>query len=533
MFRNFLSMKSSILLPCIYLVIGSALGYSLRLMQTKTGEAANVVSSAAVKKTGTEGVGKVQTTSGKGAGQVMRQQSSMVDELKELLADYDTRSVKKALSGLSLQEIKQAFTHLNEMPKTQEREALRAQLYAAWAELDFDAAWRAVQADPLDQKSRGALSGAVVAVKARTDPMAALELAMSLGMGTKRTTVISSIFTEWSKKDVAAALNYSLTHPEIPLESFMFISSLKKMAETDAHQAAGLVMNINDSMRRNSLLTSIVESWVERDPNAALRWAQSLTNPKQREDATASVVGAWAKSDPVGAMAYVQSISDTATRQNAFKNAWRDWFKDSPVSAVDFLMSLQDDGMREAVRFEFSYYSENLTPRERASLLGKLPDGNFKDEIMRTMTDNQIRKGQFNEALEMLNAMPDSRNRDRSVVKLGQEWARADLKAAEKWLNMQPDSTDRDLATAGYAAELARRNPQQAVRLAEGIPDSKVREGALVAVATAWLRADAVSARNWMATQPYFTENRIKSMEQMSKLNLDYVTPTISVGNRR
>lgn len=526
-------MKSSFMLPCVCLVLGGALGYGLRFAVEEKGGPASESPSAASKKAGSTAAGSGQKPTGKGGGQAAASASSLTETLKDLMTDYDTRSVKKALSVLSLQEIKQAFAQLNGLPKSAEREAMRAQLYQAWAALDFDAAWKAAQADPLDQQNRGALTGAVLAVKARSDPMAALQLAMGMGMGTKRATAISRVFDEWSKKDVVAAFKYCQTHPEIPLEGYIFISSLKKLAETDAHKAAELIMSINDSMRRNSLLTNMVESWVERDPNAALRWAQSLANPKQREDATASVVGAWAKTDPAGAMAYVQGIADTTTRNNAFKNAWRDWFKDSPMTAVDFLTKLQDEGMQQMVRFDFAYYSENLTPQERALLLGKLQEGSFKNEIMRTMTDDQIRKGQFNEALQMLNVIPDSRDRDRTVVKLGQEWARADLNAAGNWLKIQPDSTDRDLATAGYVAELARRDPQQAIRLAEDIPDSKVREGTLQAIAASWYLSDATRAREWMNSLPYFTPARIKSIESMSKLNPDYMTPSISIGNRR
>jgi hypothetical protein len=157
----------------------------------------------------------------------------------------------------------------------------------------------------------------------------------------------------------------------------------------------------------------------------------------------------------------------------------------------------------------------------------------MKEDIYRTMTDSQIRKGQYNQALEMLNAMPDSRDRDRNVVKLGQEWAKADLAAAGAWLKIQPDSTDRDLAVAGYASSLVRTDPTSALNWANAIPDAKIREGALKNIAVRWLNADPARAEAWISSIPSFTDLDKRMIRDMAKINSDLITMPITVGERR
>ena len=165
--------------------------------------------------------------------------------------------------------------------------------------------------------------------------------------------------------------------------------------------------------------------------------------------------------------------------------------------------------------------------------MAQIPEGKIKEDIFRTVTDSQIRKGQFNQALEMLNAMPDSSDRDRSVVKLGQEWAASDLDAAAKWLKLQPDSSDRDLAVAGYAGTLARSDPAGALEWANSIPDQKVREGAMKNIAVRWLKADAAKAEAWMGGVTEFSESDKKFIRTMASIRGDYIPMPVTVGTRR
>ncbi|MEQ1751415.1 MAG: hypothetical protein ABL974_18470 [Prosthecobacter sp.] len=521
----------NIALPVICLLVGGVAGYSLRGVSAGSdGPTAHIDSvkakSAAGKANDPANAGTAHDDTALSAG------LSLADQMKEILVDFDMKSAQKAVKKLSTEELKSALALLAAMPKGSDRDALRRQLYYAWGILDPQAAWKAAMADSSD-KETGLLLGAVASAVAKTNPSAAIVLAMSLSMGGKRSTVLNSVFTEWSKVDVAAAIAYSNSHPDQPIDSFSFSSGLRQLAEKDPLKAANLAISFKDEMRRNSMLSSLMGAWVDRDPAAALKWAQSQTNPQLRQDATASAVGAWAKADPAAALAYVQTISDGETRTSSFKKAWGDWFRANPAAAAAYLATTTDEKLLQSVRFEFSYYSDSLSAKERASLLAKIPEGKMKDEIYRTMTGIQIRNGKFNEALSMLNSMPDSNSRDRSVAELGQAWAKTDLAAASAWLKIQPNSTDRDLALAGYASTLARSDPTSAINWVNTIPDAKLREGAKRNIAARWYKSDPVKADAWMAENRFFSESDKKRIRTFSSDMGDYLPFSLITGERR
>lgn len=535
-------MMKNIALPLVCLLVGGAAGYALRCV-SESGEMQSAQSDGIGAEGRTTGprttasagaaTGKTAATAGSGgSGASGSSGLSLSDRMKEQLVDYDPKSAQKAAAKLSASDLQAALALVAAMPKSAERDALRAQLYRAWAAINPNAAWQAALNDPLD-KDKGTLLAAVAGEVAKKNPTAAIDLAMSLGMGGRRTTVMSAVFGEWSMVDAAAAIAYSNAHPDLPMDSFAITRGLSSLAEKQPMQAANLVITFKDEMQRNIALSNLMNTWVGSAPSAAFDWAQSLTNPAVRQSAIAAAIGAWAKIDPVAALAQAQGIPDNETRVSSFKKGWSDWFRSNPTAATSYLASTTDEALLQSVRFDFSYYSENYSPKERAALLAQIPEGKNKEDIMRTITDSQIRKGQFNQALELLNAMPDSSGRDRNVVQLGQSWAKSDLAAAAAWLKLQPDSSDRDLATAGYVGTLANTDPAAALEMIKTIPDAKVRNGAMKNIALHWLRGDAAKAEAWMATVPSFSESDKKFIRSMVPLRTDSIGPSITVGSRR
>ncbi|MES2594482.1 MAG: hypothetical protein V4662_04050 [Verrucomicrobiota bacterium] len=450
--------------------------------------------------------------------------------LKDLLTDYDLRSAQKAVGNLSLSEIQAALAQTALLPKGVDRDSLRAQLYRAWATKDPQGAWQAALADPLS-KNNGNLLGAVAGELAKTNPTAAIEMTLKLNMGERRATVMRSVFTEWAKVDAAAALAYSNAHPELPVDSFAFSTGLSRLAAQDPENAAKVALTMKDSLTRGSSLTAVMTAWVAKNPGDAVAWAQSLSDPSQRRDAMAAAIGAWAKVDPQAALAHAQSITDPDTRANTLKKGFNDWFRMDPTAATAYMAAPGNEHIMQSLGYSFGYMTDSLTPQERATLLAQIPEGKAKEDMLRGLTSHLSRKGQFNQALDMLNAMPDSTMRDYSVAKLGEDWATTDLTAAGNWLKIQPASTDRDLATAGYASTLARSDPQGALKWVESIPDTKLRQSAQRNIAVRWLKTDPPQAQAWIPTAN-FSPADLKMIETMSKMSGDYLPTIVTVGQR-
>ncbi|MCX6855124.1 MAG: hypothetical protein NTV80_09480, partial [Verrucomicrobia bacterium] len=447
---------------------------------------------------------------------------SLADQMKQLLVDFDQGTVLKAVQKLSVEDLKSALALLASMPKSQHRDSLRKQLYAAWAATDPNAAWKAALADPPD-KTPGHLLAAVAGTLAKTNPAAAIKLAMSLGMGSKRSTVMAQVYVEWSKVDVAAAIGYASAHPEDQFDSLSLISPLNRLAEKDPLKAANLAISFKDDLRRAVHISGLMDVWVDRDPAAALRWAQSQTNPQFRKEATDAAVGAWADADPAAALAFVQTISDVDARSSSFKAAWGNWFKSDPNAAASYLSNIKDAKLLESVNFEFSHYALGLSSKEHAALLALIPEGKQKEEIYDMTTSHQIREGQYSKALEMLNVMSDSTARDRNVAQLGEAWAKTDLAAASAWLKLQPDSTDRDLALSGYTSTLARTDPLAAIKWAQTIPDQKLRQGALMNIASIWSKADTIRSATWINGDAGFSASDKRTIQNNAKNSSNYM----------
>jgi Tetratricopeptide repeat len=198
------------------------------------------------------------------------------------------------------------------------------------------------------------------------------------------------------------------------------------------------------------------------------------------------------------------------------------------------LGSCNDEKLMESVGSNFAYNTEGFALREKASLLEKLPEGKPKQDILRSLAQVQIRRGQYNQAMELLNDMPDSTDRDHTVQQLGSQWAEFDPKAAEKWLKLQPDSSDRDLAVAGFATVLARTDPQAAVKWADTIPDEAVRSGLLKDIAFLWLKADPANAEAWLTGVSELSDSDKDALRKTAQTEGgDRASTSVNVSDRR
>ena len=483
----------SMALAVICLLLGGVAGYRLRSVE-KTGAASSSGSDRVTTKAPSPAA---VADSAMAKGTAPAAPVSLRDRMKALLANYDSAAARKAVAGLSASDIQAALALLVVVPKSADRDALRALLYRAWAKTNPTAAWKAALADPLESDD-GYLLGAVAGEMAKTKPEAAVKLVLSLGMGSRRAGIFRELFNQWGKSDPAGAVAYWNKHPDLPLPYRAFTSAITRNSEKDPLRSANLVLTLTDPQTRSSAVSELMARWAAREPKTALSWAQTIGNPALKQSAIAAVLIGWSIKDPAAAISQAQAIEDRASRSSTMESVWFHWLEKDPNAAMAYLGSCNDEKLMERVGSNFAYNTEGFAQREKASLVEKLPEGKPKQDIIRSLAQAQIRSGHYNQAMELLNNMPDSTDRDYTVQQLGRQWAEFDPKAAAAWLKLQPDSSDRDLAVAGYATVLARTNPQSAVEWAGTIPDEAVRSGLLKDIAFLWLKADSAAAEAWL-----------------------------------
>ena len=455
----------------------------------------------------------------------------LAERMKALLADYSESEARRAVAKLSESDVQAALALLAAMPKSEDRDSLRASLYRAWAKLNPAAAWKAALADRSDHNNQAYLS-TVAGEVAKTRPSMAIDLALSLGMGGKRGEVLQSVFAEWSKVDAQAAVAYLNKHPDMPSNYWGVGQALGEVAEKDPVQAASLALSLGDQQMRNYALSSVLSQWAQHDPKAALSWASSIANPKQREDATAQAFRGWAEQDPQGALTAAAGIQDTSTRLAALQSAWQSWFSKDPSAAMRYIGQSGDERLLRNIGWSLGS-SGYFTPQETSDLLANLPDGQAKQDIVSNIVSNDIWKGRFAEAIGMLNGLPDSSQRDWSLVELGRKWTESDMPAISSWLKQQPDSSDRDLAVAGLSVTLAKTDPGGALGWAESIPDEGVKSATLKNIAIRWLNSDPARAEAWMAGITDWSDAEKETLRTSAKRSYDGFNYSPTVKNRR
>ena len=518
------------------LMIGGVMGYQSRALQqaAKT----SIKASDVAVPTGAAQAAGAFSTSGQAAnasgagGDPPPAEGSLDTRMRALLEFYNDGAARKVLGGLSAAEIQTALTLVAAMPKSSDRDSLRANLYRAWAKTNPRAAWKAALADTLasDRNNLSAVAGEL----AKTRPDEAVGLALSLGMGSRRATVFQELFEEWGSVDLAGAVAYLNKHPDLPAAAPAISNAIDSVGEKDPLRAANLALTLTDLQSRSYAISSLVNQWASSDPKSALSWAQALSNPVLRQTAISQAISGWAQQDPQAALVQAQTIQDPGTRSSAVHTALYDWFEKDPTAAVIFMANSGDEKMLQDVRRSVANGLASFTEQETASLLEKLPDGNAKQEIIQSLADAQIRKGQYRQALEQLNSVPDSANRDSTLQHLGQKWAEADPDAAAAWLRLQPDSSDRDVAVAGFAAALARTDPQGALQWADTIPDADVKAGALKNIALRWLTSDPASAEAWLSGASGWSDSDKQNVrDEAQRAGPDRFSFTVNVSNRR
>lgn len=219
-------------------------------------------------------------------------------------------------------------------------------------------------------------------------------------------------------------------------------------------------------------------------------------------------------------------------RAAALRSVLRNGVASDPTAAAKHVAALSAKNPDPVLAATLASAMSSLTAAEQNLFLNQLPEGEMKEGIIGGLVRNATSKGNYRQAVAILNEMPDSAVRDHSLHDLAIKWGKADAKAVSSWIEQQPDSTDKDLIIAGYSHVVAGLDPQAAVKLAESIPDPKLKSGALRNIYFRWRVANAAEASAWLQNNPNLTALDKQVMERLNVSSSDLVLPP-TVGNRR
>ncbi|TVP79299.1 MAG: hypothetical protein EA353_06470 [Puniceicoccaceae bacterium] len=336
-------------------------------------------------------------------------------------------------------------TYLSGEPMPLE-EALRAipTLSAEESRLLLSNAFALATSDP----NRPQLIRELLSQLARTEPLAALEIASGIASLRDGERARVAILEVWGRSDPAAAIAWAqnaLAGEPVRARSSQLSAIYRGYAATNPEAAFAQAMSMDENARlKNRLLGEIIETQIQTGGLQAARIAvDAISDPTLRDGLRRDLVNEWAEFDPAAAAAYVSSLGDDAS-QRLKTTLVSEWAESDPVAAAAWLSSLAQD-------------------------------------------DPAIARGSA------------------AIIR---EWTRYDLAASAEWLNSLPASPELDRAVVSYTFRAAEEDPETAMTWAASIENDRRRSWMMERVAGTWKEQDAQSFENYLNESEFTQEQR-------------------------
>lgn len=516
-------MLQRILLPLVCLLAGIAIGFwAGRPSPVTVPSATTGAANAKVLRATSQPLSAIPKTT---EVPKPRQQQAALDELVD---DFSAKRGKRLADSMTLDEITAGLAYLASKPKDASARAMRLELMRAWAQRDPNAAWKAALAMP-PSADRAIFLGAVAGQLASTQPDAALMLATSLGNPAERTSALRTLFQDWAKINAIAAMNYWNAHPDISGDGFTLSSMISAASVKDPATATRLALSMQaPSDYSDGGLSLALGKWLETDPASARRWLDGITDPVQRDRALKAFATSSTHNDPQAVLKLVAGIASSETRLEAQRSILSNWVRSDPAKAANYLATLDREGLDSSMAIYISSAVGELNAKEQSHFLAQLPQGMLKTGIIAGIVRKATSSGRYVQAVEAVNLMDDSPDRERSLHSLAVSWGKTDPKSLTAWMNQQADSSDRDLVMAGYTASLAFTDPHGALKLAGSIPDKSVQKTAMQNILSRWMSADQVAAKAWMNASTLFSASEKDMILRMASFSTSIpMTPRV------
>lgn len=301
---------------------------------------------------------------------------------------------------------------------------------------------------PASDPNRSRLIEELLSQLAKTEPLAALEIASEIPSLRDSEDARVAVLEVWGRSDPAAAIAWAgnaLAGEPTRARSSQLSAIFRGYAATNPQAAFSQAMVLDENPQlKNRLLGEVVEAQIQFGSlEVAKMSVESITDPDLLENLRDDLIDEWAEFDPVAVGAYLDALGDAATSRLK-TSLVSEWAESDPVAAAAWLGQLDPEDPAVA----------------RASA-----------EIIR-------------------------------------EWTRYDLVASAEWLNSLPDSPELDRAVASYAYRAAEEDPEAAMTWAGSIKNDRRRSWMMERVAGSWKEQDAATFQTYLDNAGLSEEQR-------------------------
>ena len=387
-----------------------------------------------------------------------------------------------------------AWAYANRIADVNVRTAFQRAVLGTWSAREPDAAMRSVIALPAGPRKDRLLRQAA-AHYVRTDPKAALQLAMSVKRADSRHLVMG-IVTEWAEYDVRAAAQWLAANPG-RVNRNIASQFADRYGALDPVEAMAWAQRMDRSGMRG-LVGAALAGYAEVDAPDALRMAFALEHGAQRRRAVSAVLSVVAQRDPEYAKDQLGKL-DSEARGEAVQTIAHAMMRADPRAAVEWLKQLDDASARRAGLGSVAYALADSDPETAASLTEQVPADSRVAWI--TAVGSGMAATDPEAAVRWVRNYQSEPGYPQIAAAFVQRLAMYEPEAAYEFAAALPDQRQRDAMITRVLSN-QNRNPEVAARWMERISDDRMRVQVVGNIASQWAWQDAAGARKWASSLP-------------------------------
>lgn len=235
-----------------------------------------------------------------------------------------------------------------------------AVLLRGWLETDFNAAAAWAFALPPEHAFRRQAFEQVGIAFHEADPAAALEWAQRAAGREEDRWAVLAIGYETARTDPLAALELALKCPVSSERDSLLKHGVAQWAELDSESAVQWVRQAGDLRLRATFMAAIAAALAEQNPHAAATLVSREIPPgREQEQAAVQVVQRWAQSAPEDAMQWVRQFPEASFRSGALHNLLSVWNAIDSSGAKDWFLKLPKGPERDVAT---SFFAAAVNP---------------------------------------------------------------------------------------------------------------------------------------------------------------------------
>jgi hypothetical protein len=348
----------------------------------------------------------------------------------------------------------------------------------------------------------------------------------------QRSTLMDSLFEEWSRADAAGVVKALTDIPNFPALETMrhnvvnrlmttdvevalramhewtitnYLPDMKSVAAwaaRDPRHAAEVAAKYSRGYAAQEVLKHIGKAWATSDPEGGLRFASTLPTPS-RGALAPEILRGWAEKDLDAAASFVAGQNDVNFRNALAQGLVGAWGKKDPAAALEWSqVNLAGDTRNEAIGGIVAAAAEKDLVMA-GELVAGMGEGAAQNRAAASLFEVWFKKGgeQRTAAFEWLSALPDKDARRAALDRVQWDWIWRDPQGVRDFI----EGPHGELASGSMINQVARnqasKNPAAAMEWISKLPADH-RDQARGSVLETWLSIRPDGAMDYVRRLP-------------------------------